>query len=331
MRRITSKDVAREAGVSQTTVSFVLNGNVDQGISEKTRRRVLATAQRLGYVPSAAARSLTTGRSNVVLCVVPDFPVTQAMDEFKVELSRVLGQSDLACVYLHSAGVRQPLADMWQHVHPAVVVSFGELDQVDAETIRGAGIGLIDGLFSPEAGHFTGVEQARLGRIQVDYLASRGHRLIGYAVVRDPRESRFFTPRSEGAAAACADLGLPPPMLRVMDETPESGTDAVRAWRHAGITAVAAYNDMTALAIVNVCHRLGVAIPAELAVMGVDDLQLSALVSPSLTTIAMDLTAAAQTLAGQIVELLGDVDRGNPASPAAADHEMFRLVGRESA
>ena len=63
---ITSHDIAKAAGVSRTTVSYVLSNRLGVSISEKTRRRVLATARRLGYVPNSAAAMLVTGRSKSI-------------------------------------------------------------------------------------------------------------------------------------------------------------------------------------------------------------------------------------------------------------------------
>ena len=67
----TSSEVARRAGVSRTTVSFVLNGVTDKGISEATRERVLTAARELGYEPHAMARSLAGGASGTVALVIP--------------------------------------------------------------------------------------------------------------------------------------------------------------------------------------------------------------------------------------------------------------------
>jgi DNA-binding LacI/PurR family transcriptional regulator len=74
-RRVTSADVARVAGVSRATVSYVLNDTPHQTISAATRTRVFEAASSLGYAPSAAARALRTGRSDVVLCLLPDWPI----------------------------------------------------------------------------------------------------------------------------------------------------------------------------------------------------------------------------------------------------------------
>src|SRR5699024_8468011 len=74
-RRVTSADVARLAGVSRATVSYVLNDTPGHRITADTRARVADAAARLGYAPSAAARTLRSGRSEVVLCLLPDWPI----------------------------------------------------------------------------------------------------------------------------------------------------------------------------------------------------------------------------------------------------------------
>src|SRR5213078_2224325 len=70
-RRITSQDVAKRAGVSRTTVSFVLNDVKEANISEETRQRVLAAAEELGYVPDAAAQALASGRTQTIGLILP--------------------------------------------------------------------------------------------------------------------------------------------------------------------------------------------------------------------------------------------------------------------
>ena len=65
-KRITSEDVAKQAGVSRTTVSFVLNNTPGFNIREKTRQRVLKAAKELGYVPDAAAQALASRRSRII-------------------------------------------------------------------------------------------------------------------------------------------------------------------------------------------------------------------------------------------------------------------------
>ena len=74
-QRITSTEVARHCGLSRATVSYVLNGTPNQSIPEATRRRVLDAAEQLGYTPYAPARALRSGRSDVVLFLMPEWPI----------------------------------------------------------------------------------------------------------------------------------------------------------------------------------------------------------------------------------------------------------------
>src|SRR6185312_14686232 len=97
-RRVTSADVAREAGLSRATVSYVLNDTPHQKIPDETRQRVLATAARLGYAPSAAARALRSGRSELVLCLLPDWPMGPQVGEMLEHLSSSLAQYGLTFV-----------------------------------------------------------------------------------------------------------------------------------------------------------------------------------------------------------------------------------------
>ncbi|MBD9729479.1 LacI family DNA-binding transcriptional regulator [Streptomyces sp. ID-01-6.2a] len=330
MPRVTSKDVAREAGVSQTTVSFVLNGREEHGLSAETRRRVLETAERLGYVPSGAGRALRKGRSNVVLCVVPDLPVAEAMEQFKLALGRSLGEAGYTCVYLHHAGTTTPLAELWQHVQPAVVIAFGDLPPADTQSLRRAEIPLLDGVIMPAGAGLTGLRQEDVGRLQIEHLAARGHRHIGYAALDDPRERPFCLPRLQGATRACNDLGLPSPHVVNMRYSRASAQDAVAEWTQDAtpITAVAAFNDLIALAVLASCRTQHIAIPDDLALIGVDDLPVSSLAVPALTTIGMDLTTAASNLTTRILSMAGAAAPAAPGGPGAND--ILAVIQRET-
>ena len=332
MPRVTSKDVAREAGVSQTTVSFVLNGREEHGLSAETRRRVLETAERLGYVPSGAGRALRKGRSNVVLCVVPDFPVAEAMEQFKLALGRSLGEAGYTCVYLHHAGTGTPLAELWQHVQPAVVVAFGSLPPTDAQSLHRAEIPLLDGVFTPDGTGLTGLNQEDIGRLQIEHLAAQGHRHIGYAAVDDPRERIFCLPRLEGATRACRDLGLPAPHVVGMRYSRAGARDAVTEWTQGAtpVTAVAAFNDLIALAVLASCRAQHIGVPDDLALIGVDDLPVSSLAVPALTTIGMDLTAVAANLTAGILSTVG-APAPAPAAPGRpGPGDILTLIQRET-
>ena len=97
-RRITAADIAREVGVSRTTVGFVLNATPGQTISPATTRKVLDAAERLGYRPHLAAQALARGRTNIVLLVLPDWPMDYSMRRHLDEASIALDQAGYSLV-----------------------------------------------------------------------------------------------------------------------------------------------------------------------------------------------------------------------------------------
>ena len=106
MRGATGADVAREACVSRTTVSYVLNDTAGVAISAATRQRVHEAAAKLGYAPSAAARTLRTGRSDLVLCVLPDWPIGPVIDTLLDHLAQELAERGLSVLVHHGRGPR---------------------------------------------------------------------------------------------------------------------------------------------------------------------------------------------------------------------------------
>src|SRR5437868_2690064 len=86
-RRVTSTQVAERSGVSRATVSYVLNETPNQAIPEGTRRRVMEAAEELGYTPYAPARVLRSGRSDVILFLIPEWPIGPAIARLVEDLT----------------------------------------------------------------------------------------------------------------------------------------------------------------------------------------------------------------------------------------------------
>ncbi len=170
--RPTSADVAREAGVSRATVSYVLNDTPHQAIPEPTRERVRAAAARLGYAPSAAARALRLGRTAVVLVVLPDWPVGHNLARLVEHLSAALaGQRLTVVTHQRSAGA-QPLAEVWRAITPAAVVGVEAFDPADEAAIRAAGIQVAVAMLDGRRRGALALPQQQVGRVQVERLAA---------------------------------------------------------------------------------------------------------------------------------------------------------------
>jgi len=284
VKRITSTDVARAAGVSQTTVSFVLNNHPGQSISEETKRRVLAAARDLDYRPHASARTLAAGRSDIVLLSVPDLPIGAGISHYVEELATGLAGHGLTLV-THLAGAHgRPLPDVCASVGASVVVGFASFPPDTVQALYRAGATLV----LPTEGDDAAAMRP-IGRLQAEHLIERGHRRIGYALPRHPGLLPMAHERLRGATTACADAGLDPPVVASLDLDIDDATQAVGRWRDHAITGVCAFNDETAIAVLAGMRGHGLTAPADLAVVGVDDIPTASLAAPPLTTLAFDL------------------------------------------
>ena len=328
--RPTSADVARATGLSRATVSYVLNDTPHQAIPETTRRRVLEAAAALGYTPSAAARALRSGRSEVVLALLPDWPIGSSVGALIESLSAELARHGLTFVVHPYAQGGRAMSEVWKAITPAAVVTFAELDDREAKTMRAAGVELTVALFggSGSGGDFLQVPEERAGRLQVEHLAANGHRRLGYAFPDDPRVQTFSGPRLEGVRQACAELSIDEPVLQTVALTAESAAAAVAAWQRAEppVTAVCAYNDQVAMAVLAGMRRLGLTAPDDLAVIGVDDIPTAVLASPPLTTVRPDRALLGRFIADMIVQ--GASEQPPPTRPNSTIHTV---VVRESA
>ena len=326
--RVTSADVARAAGVSRATVSYVLNDTPRQSISAGTRSRVLDAAASLGYAPSAAARTLRTGRSDVVLCLLPDWPIGTEVGAMLGNLSSALARSGLTFVVHPGSRADRPIAELWKAITPAAVLAFADFSPGEIDAMRSAGVALVVALLSRSRQQPAELEvpQELVGRLQAEHLAGAGHRLLGYAAPDDDRLRIFAGPRSAGVTAASVRLGLPAPARHTVPLDPAAARAAVAAWAAAGVTAVCAYNDEVAMAVLAGMRRAGLACPGDLAVIGVDDIPVARLAVPALTTVTTDQAAVADHLAATVVAAIN----GRPEPRRTVD-DLVQVVRRDSA
>jgi DNA-binding LacI/PurR family transcriptional regulator len=324
-RRVTAADVAARAGVSRATVSYVLNDTPHQVIPETTRERVRAAAAELGYTPSVAARALMTGRSDIVLLLLPDWPIGTSVGQLLESLSDVLGRHGLTFLAHPAAGGR-PRGDVWKTITPAAVITFEELDAAETDRLRAAGIELAVALFDVgrRSARAMDIPEQRAGRLQAEHLAASGHRALGYAWPDDPRVVAFAQARLEGVRQACAELGLAEPHVVPVPLTPDGVTRALEEWTTAGpaVTGICAYNDDIALALLAGARGRGLDVPDELAIIGVDDIPAAAVSLPALTTIRLDSEVIAGFIADSIVRQLA----GRPVGrhPGSDVHSVIR-------
>jgi DNA-binding LacI/PurR family transcriptional regulator len=319
-KRVTSSDVARAAGVSRTTVSFVLNGKPGWSIPEETRNRVMDAARQLQYRPRASARALAAGYSDIVLLAVPDLPMGEGIAAFIEELADALAGYGLTLV-THLAGANaRPLPDVCATLEASAVTALESFSDEMAEALHQAGAKVVLPVLDPAPA------MRAVGGMQAACLIGGGRRRLGYALPAESRELPMARQRLEGAVQACAAAGVEPPVALELGLDPASAERAVAAWAEQSVTGVCAYNDEYAMAVLSGARARGLAVPGDLAVVGADDIPVAPLAAPPLTTVAFDLREAGRHRAEAIATRL----RGQEQPPERSDSGP-RLIRRESA
>jgi DNA-binding LacI/PurR family transcriptional regulator len=324
----TSADVARLAGVSRATVSYVLNNTSAVRISEPTRRRVYEAAEELGYVPHAAARSLRAGHSRMVLMPSPNVPVGSLYSQFFNEVQWALSRLDYTVVQYGGIGLhREEAARAWAELRPvAVIVPGGGLGPQGVHVLKRSGARAVVtmGPERVEGAHSLLLDHEGAGHCAGVHLLAGGRRRIGVVVPQEPGLECFSKPRLEGVRRAVEDTAATVTELPLAYHE-ESAARLAARWRSLGLDAVFAYNDEYALLLMRALQDEDVAIPEETALVGADDLMLGRLLRPRLSTVHIELPSGRD-----LAELVDRAVRDPGGVPEAHEVLGARIVHRES-
>jgi LacI family transcriptional regulator len=312
----TIEDVAVAARVSKTTVSHVLSGK--RPVAAATQAKVRRVIEELGFRPSALARGLTSARSHTVALMVPDVtnPFYPALARGLQDAVRDAGLLVLlADVGNSGAQERAFLIEAIERRVDGLVLSSFQLTPADLEPAVRAGLDIIS--VGPQlAGARADVVSAddhQIGADAVDHLADRGHTRI--ATIAGPAEAQPGAGRLEGFRTQMKARGLRVPESRVVeaDFTRAGGRVAMERLLKARTrpTAIVCANDLMAIGALDAARAAGLDVPGDLAVIGVDDIDAAALVSPALTTVRVPAREIGHA-AGRLL-----VDRIDGALPAA--------------
>jgi LacI family transcriptional regulator len=329
--RVTSRDIAREAGVSQPTVSRALRG--DARVAPATAALVQATARRLGYVPNAAARSLSTRRTSTVAVVVADIAnpfYPELVDAVHRELGR-MGYRTVLLSERSDVGAERGIARLLRDgAVDGAIVATATTDARSRELVTGEPIPLV--LLNRElddAGRDVVVsDNAGGAALAAELLVELGHERI--ATIGGPAETSTARDRDAGFATALRRLGKPiaPELIRGGDYSHRSGHQwALELLAQAEPpTAIFCGNDVIALGALDAARRLGVDVPGELSVVGFDDIPLAGWESFQLTTVSQPLAEMAGEAARMLVERIEADDDPPPRRVAFPT----RIVTRRS-
>jgi DNA-binding LacI/PurR family transcriptional regulator len=322
---VTIYQVAREAGVSPSTVSNLLNGRSGR-MQTATRERIEQAINRLGYRPNRAARELRTGRAQVIGLVVPSVanPFWGSFARYVEGAALAQGLRVLLC-----NSERQPdrereyIETLWDDGVRGVVLcsSLPSLDHVSPLVERGLALVAFDR--TAQAGDPRGLVNISIDNVIGAQLATRhllelGHRRIAF--VSGSLASVNRTERHRGFTAALRRAGVPDgdAMIWSAGETQPADygdLDAAGMGRTAAQqllgstnppTAIVAINDMCALGVCAGIRDTGHTVGTEISVVGFDDIALADLAYPPLTTIRQPLDSMAQAAFSHLIARLHD-------------------------
>jgi LacI family transcriptional regulator len=337
MGKITIRDVAAAAGVSRQTVSRVLNDKPD--VAPETRQRVLDVIEELGYRPSSIARSLTGGRSftlGVVSYGVQYFGPSHTLSAIELEANE-LGYTLLLSLVRQPATSGIPLLhDMLSYHVDGIIWAVSEIgnnrDWTEREVCQLAiPVVFLDTQPCPHLS-VVNIDNRQGGYLATRHLLDQGRRRIG--LITGPLDWWSARQRRAGWQAALAEADLPVDEGLVVAGTwsassGERGLARLLAQRP-DVDAVFAGNDQMALGALKAARRMGRRVPADLAVVGFDDVPEAAFFHPPLSTVRQDLNGLGRRAVKELWAMIEARRQGGAAFESKTVSLQPELVVRES-
>lgn len=336
-RAVTMRDVAKLANVAQSTVSRVLSGGGNGiPISEETRQRVMEAVEALGYYPNLYAGSLRGQKTYMIAMMVADIanpfyhPMVRAVQDvahahrYDVMISNTDHMQEGESLFVESV-IRRP-------VDGVIAVPFHLADADFERMITRTGVAVValgQHVTCPQIDTVFGNDDQAICAAIAWLARDRGHQRIGFIGVTSAFAAGAR--RRDAFCAALHDAGLPivPEMFAVGDWSSESGEQAMRtflALQHPP-TAVFAANDLMAIGAMEAAQKAGLHIPADIAIMGCDDIPPASWVRPRLTTVAQHPAEMGRVMATALFERI----EGGYSGPGRCFEISCQLVVRESA
>lgn len=325
-RRATILDVAAAAGVSRQTVTRAMNDMA--GISAETRARVQKLAAEMGYSPSRFAKGLVQGARISVGLAIPDLtnPYFPAFASSVVEAATERGWNVVVDDYGHGTG---SAVDAAARLAPQVDALIGYLAPHQDEAQALMGRRPVVALDSPDAGTAGSIsfDYRHAARLALRHLASHGCRSILFL---DSDQGGPAGSRSAAAAALAAEAGIQ--LARLQAQPSAAAARSAVALHLAGggsPDGILAFNDLMAAGALKALRESGTSVPNECAVIGMDGIPLGELLTPELTTLALDLRAVGRAAVGLLDGLLtGAIQDRTPGAHLTLQHQ---LILRQSA
>ncbi len=346
---MTLRDVARQAGVSPTAVSFAYNA--PHQLSHSTREHILDTAENMGYQPHPVARTLATGRTNAIGLLVPTSLNWMLHDPL---FTHFLGEVGAACDREEKRILLASMHESWRGDSPpsseamapstwlasiaadGFLMFFIDSAHPVTEAVQRSlrPIVLLDSADNIQAPTFN-IDDYGGAYAAAQHLLAKGHRQFAIATMT-PRRDGVVIPtierRVRGFSQAVAEAGLPPAAVQIVHArgVPSAGHQSFQnIWQlRRRPTAVFCVSDVRALGILSGARREGISVPDDLAVVGFGDLPDASVSSPPLTSVHRDVDSQPRLAIRTLFQLINEqINEGDLETPHISE---TRLVVRES-
>jgi LacI family transcriptional regulator len=302
----TIQDVAKEAGVSVSTVSRVLNAKID--VAEETQKHILSVIEKLGYTSNLAARSMRSRKNFLIGLIMPDVEYPFAIEVMK-GVNRAVAQSEFDLVVYTTGNVRKSAAAS----HEQHFIALLNNSITDGVIIVAPAAGSFESQSpivsidphqmnpnypSVHATNYQGAMSA------MQYLIGLGHRRIGFIAGRPELESAKRRMSGYYDALHQANISLDESLIVPGDFTEKTGIEVAMKLltQPHPPTAIFACNDQTAMGVYRAAERMGLKIPSDLSVVGFDNIPESKFME--LTTVDQFLTKMGSLATEMLIKLI---------------------------
>jgi LacI family transcriptional regulator len=314
----TLRDVAEAAGVHAATASRALNPATRGLVNSDTARRVMRVAEQLGYRPNPIARGLKTAKSGTVGIVLPDLtnplfpPIVRGIEE----ILEPAGYSGLIVNTDNDPGREQTLIEhLRSRQVEGLIVATARVDHPLLEQLHRDGVVMVMVNRRPGGVDVPSItpDDAAGVELAVRHLAELGHTRIAH--VAGPQSTSTGTTRARSFRAVVRHLGLdddPALVTTAASWSEGAGADGLRRLLDSGVefTGIFAGNDLIALGCYDVFFERGIECPAQMSVVGFNDMPFLDKLRPPLTTIAIPHQQIGAEAARLLLDAIGDPTRG---------------------
>lgn len=296
----TMKDIALIAGVSQASVSYVINDSKD--ISEKVKKRILDVSKELGYIPNAVARNLKKRRTNTIGIVVPDVMNSYYNEMIKhtEKITREQGYFIFTCHTMHKPDIEDwYIVSLIQQKVEGVIICYGLTNRECYKKLYKHNVPFVD-IDDETDEDEGGVASILVNNIKGSFLAIQHFISLGIkdiAYCSEPLYNSALRDRHEGYLRAMKEFGLTvnDDIVYIANEDNEyekinlgyiATKEILSKSRPGGIFAA---TDQIAFGVIKRLNEMRIKIPNDIAVIGYDNVPFSSVISPSLTTISQPI------------------------------------------